>query len=182
MLNYKKTILTISIIFCAMQIQAQVSPTLEDMYNFALCKDSASFKKEALKKGFHYVRTVKIASSNDYYIEYRSNKQEANGTANLLAWASQNKKSGTTKYVSFGTTSMNAFSKLMDKMDASGFQQVKQQMTTDEKDSLVMTTFYKFKDTGIGSTISMISTKIGVVEYYRFAVKKPILASWPYEQ
>lgn len=182
MLNYKKPVLAIAIIFCAMQIQAQVSPTLDEMYTFALCKDSASFKKEALKKGFHYVRTIKIAKSNDYYIECRSNKQEADGTANMLAWAFQNKKNGTTKYVSFGTTSMNSFSKLMDKMDASGFQQVKQQMTTDQKDSLILSTFYKFKDTGIGSTISMISTKIGVVEYYRFAVKKPILASWPYEQ
>lgn len=170
MLNYKKTILAFSIIFCAMQIQAQVSPSLDDMYTFALCKDSASFKKEAIKKGYHYARTIKVPKSNDYFIECRANKQEADCTANMLTWAFQNKKSGPTNFVSFATTNLNAFSKLLDKVDESGFQQIKQQTGNDEKGDLVLSTFFKFKDTGIGSTISMISTKKrfrGILQVFR---------------
>lgn len=182
MLSYHKALLFVSIIFCSFQIHAQGYPNLNDIYTFALCKDSSSFKKEALKKSFHYLRTVKSPSTKDYYVEFLSNKMEANGTYNILAWIFQFKNEGSTHYVSYGTTNLDAFTALMDKMDESGFVKVHDQMKDDENDNLVLTSFYKFKDTGISSTISQKATKKGMVEFYRFACKKPISTKWPFEK
>lgn len=70
----------------------------------------------------------------------------------------------------------------MDKMDESGFVKVHDQMKDDENDNLVLTSFYKFKDTGISSTISQKPRKKVWWSFTGLHAKNQISTKWPFEK
>ncbi len=179
MQRIKKLLIACLLIFCSYQTYAQKYPTLDDMFDLALLNDTSVFRTEILQKGFHHLHTVIMNDAGDFYIEFADNINEANGTVNKYAWIAGNGKHGASKYVSFATTNIDAFTELMHKMDERGFKFIKNETMNDDKGGPILIAFYRFSYIGIMSTINQISTKTGVAKLYSFAVRIPAMSYWP---